>query len=42
MLEIGSDNVSKTFDEWQTDKNLRWEYPSFRSYLKKIYSSIFD
>ena len=42
MLAIGSQNVSKTLDEWFHDKELKKEYPFFRDYLNKIYHYIFN
>ena len=42
MLEIGSDNVGKTLDDWLADKELRKEYPHFREYLNKAFSYIFQ
>ena len=42
MLDIGSDKVSSTFDEWNEDFELRKTYPYFRDYLNKVYSYIFN
>jgi len=42
MLAIGSQNVSKTLDEWFNDKELKKEYPFFRDYLNKVYHYIFN
>ena len=42
MLDIGTDNVSSTFDEWNEDFELRKTYPYFRAYLNKVYSYIFN
>ena len=42
MLEIGSENVSKTLNEWLAERELQKEYPYFRDYLNKIYSFLFE
>jgi len=42
MLEIGHENVAKTFDTYQNDRELQKEYPYFRDYLNAVYNSIFS
>lgn len=38
MLNIGSDNVKSTYDEWSVKKALKKEFPHFRDYLNKVYN----
>jgi len=42
MLDIGSDKVAKTLEEWYDNYELKKEYPYFREYLNKVYSYIFE
>jgi len=42
MLEIGSENVSKTLDEWHASYELKKKFPFFRDYLDRAYSYIFE
>lgn len=42
MLDIGSDNISTTLNEWRQDRTLKKEYPHFRDYLNMVYESIFN
>lgn len=37
MLNIGSANVKKTFDEWSVDQVLKKAYPHFRDYLDTVF-----
>ena len=41
MLNIGSENVQKTLEEWYNDRALKKEYPYFRDYLDSIYDYLF-
>ena len=42
MLDIGSENIAKTFDEYQNDFSLRKQWPFFREYLEAVYNSFFS
>ena len=42
MLDIGSENVGKTLEEWYTNYELKKSYPYFRDYLNSIYSYVFE
>ena len=42
MLDIGSDNVEKTLEDWFNNQQLKKEYPFFRDYLDKVYDYLFE
>jgi len=42
MLNIGSDNIAMTLDEWSESQELKKTYPYFRDYLNIVYSAFFE